>query len=791
MIPRLEFAAARRGVLDRAEGVVRPVVAEALSHYGQRLWANPIMVVASDLFRQMVQEEGGSARANSTPYREVLAASLARLSEPDDTTVDRLTTMVATSAVNAATSVVAEQDGNLIEWVSMEDNDVRASHREADGQQIVAGATFEVDGEKLHYPGEPVGDPAVWINCRCVVRPALGGEMSTNLTIPGGEALVAALYAAAAEVDADEVDPDAPEVPDEADGIDVPWYGVLAPEGVATGDKRKFAEGSLRYRDLPLPLRWQEVDQPGHDGSVVVGRIDRIWLENGLHKAEGVFAQNAAAEKVIDLMAGRHLRGVSVDLDDTSVEMQNDQGERWEFDEDDPEYVPTMVVTDGRIASAALCSIPAFQEAFVSIGTWDTAADQPHEVPSLAADGTEQEDETVTGNTVAAVGQVTVGGVVIGEGGSITVGADGTSTFTNVTFAPGTHDGPGWITHPKATARIRRYWVRGKGAAKIRWGEPNDFYRCRRQLAKYVQNPKWLSGLCANMHKEALGIWPGEHGEKIAASTEVAGFNQVEACTDCMDALVSSAASRRPGQWYVDPELAGPTPITVTDDGRIYGHLATWGTCHIGMKGACVTPPKSHADYGYFRTGIVRTDLGDVAVGQITMGTGHADIRAGHNAAVAHYDHTGMVVADVAAGEDEFGIWVAGGLRPDLDDEEIAGLAAAALSGDWRSISGHLELVAALCVNVPGFPIPRVALAASGFDQTALVAAGVVEQDDKPEATAITVTAPTALDVAEFARQVVLAMDRETERRTRLDSFRATLREQGLERLRLSMKGSE
>ena len=78
-------------------------------------------------------------------------------------------------------------------------------------------------------------------------------------------------------------------------------------------------------------------------------------------------------------------------------------------------------------------------------------------------------------------------------------------------FAPGTKDGPGWITHPIPTARIRRYWTNGKGAAKIRWGAPGDFNRCRMQLAKYVQNPDWLAGLCANMHKEALGIWPAQH----------------------------------------------------------------------------------------------------------------------------------------------------------------------------------------------------------------------------------------------------------------------------------------
>jgi hypothetical protein len=54
------------------------------------------------------------------------------------------------------------------------------------------------------------------------------------------------------------------------------------------------------------------------------------------------------------------------------------------------------------------------------------------------------------------------------------------------------------------------------------------------------------------------------------------------------------------------------------------------------------------------------------------------------------------------------------------------------VSGDWRPINGHLELVGLLAVNVPGFPVPRQrALAASVGDEgeyetLALVAAGIV-----------------------------------------------------------------
>jgi hypothetical protein len=67
-----------------------------------------------------------------------------------------------------------------------------------------------------------------------------------------------------------------------------------------------------------------------------------------------------------------------------------------------------------------------------------------------------------------------------------------------------------------------------------------------------------------------------------------------------------------------------------------------------------------------------------------------------------------MAAADVTAGEDDFGIWVAGALRPGLRPEDIRALMAADVSGDWRRIGGALELVAVLAVNVPGFPKIRV-----------------------------------------------------------------------------------
>jgi hypothetical protein len=189
------------------------------------------------------------------------------------------------------------------------------------------------------------------------------------------------------------------------------------------------------------------------------------------------------------------------------------------------------------------------------------------------------------------------------------------------------------------------------------------------------------------------------------------------------------AASAAPRSWFADPELERLTPLTVTDDGRIFGHLAPWGECHIGHETACVTAPRSDSGYRWFHTGAVVVDGETIPVGQITMGIGHAPLNLSAKATADHYDNTDAVVADVVCGEDQFGIWVAGAVRPGVSAERVEALRASSLSGDWRSIGGTLELVAALAVNVPGFPIARVA---SG-EQLALVAGGVRQASESDQ----------------------------------------------------------
>lgn len=214
--------------------------------------------------------------------------------------------------------------------------------------------------------------------------------------------------------------------------------------------------------------------------------------------------------------------------------------------------------------------------------------------------------------------------------------------------------------------------------------------------------------------------------------------------------LVAGAPVNPPSSWFT-ANLDGPTPLTFTEDGRVFGHIALWGTCHTGYAGACVTPPFSRTNYSWFRTGALHTDDGqELAVGRIVMDTGHAGSSLSAAPAAAHYDDTGTAMADVAAGEDQYGIWVAGALRPGVTAEQLRALRSSPMSGDWRDVGGNLELVGVLAVNIPGFPVPRAkALVAGGRTSTLIrpVDGETVVEEQKKEPSKVEIFAAKALQV--------------------------------------------
>lgn len=839
---REDFRARREEVMSAQDDEMIPIVIEALEAYfnGEADWYDAPVDAAAVLWWETFETEQGRAPSPSelAQFQSAAGEVLERTAQPqaaapDEQQVRIVAGWLSAYALNSATA--AGVDGRDLEWITMRDGDVRDIHAPLDGQVNDRRGLFDVAGFRLHFPGEPVGPPHVWINCRCVCRRVARGD-DMGVTAAG---------------DPEDVNGDVPEVEDdvqEAEGdytdldSDVEWHGVIAPTGVRSGDQREFLSEVLRTRDLPVPLTYQRAQAGEHNGAVTVGNIERIWEEDGLIKAEGRFTTSAEAEEAIAMVGDQMLRGVSVELDDVTVQFQYDDGSP--FDPEDTAHTPVQVVTDGRVASATMVTVPAFQEAFIALGPWaddeltaagdcapcafrqemdalsdswaafaiaegewdgsasrftpeqwyrstlvhrsdDPQVKEDHSLPILEPNG----DMSRAGVHAAAarVDQVDADAEAIAAAKRALITAYNklgedppdaltASAFGDVdveTFAPGTKDGPGWLTHPQDTQRLRTYWTRGKGAAKIRWGQPGDFNRCRKQLAKYVPNPHYLAGTCANLHKVALGVWPGREGGRR-------GRHSLQSSASPSFVLAQSQSLARPHEWFEDPKLAGPTPLTVDGD-RVFGHIAAWETCHtghgvsVGDGDLCVRPPNSASGYAYYLVGEVDTDDGPRAVGHITMGTGHAPDRAAPRVAAAHYDNTGAVVADVACGEDQYGIWFSGALRPGVGPEQVAALRSAALSGDWRRIGGQYELVAALAVNVPGFPIPRPEVSATAGRPRAMVAAGVVAHQE------------TGVDLRTLVREQIQQVNAEQERATRRIKVMAQIRRLQAERARAQL----
>jgi len=290
--------------------------------------------------------------------------------------------------------------------------------------------------------------------------------------------------------------------------------------------------------------------------------------------------------------------------------------------------------------------------------------------------------------------------------------------------------GPGWVTNPEETRRLWAYWTQPghEGYAKINWGVPGDFNRCRALVGEKIaanspEDMRFLNQICAQWHYDAIGYWPGRAPSELSQGPE--NGEPAPAVS-----LVASGGIKAPADWFKNPNLTEPTHLTVTEEGRVFGHLAEWSSCHIGYEDVCVAPPMSQSDYAYYASKRVLLDDGTQArTGVLSLGGGHAPGHMGFTAAIEHYDRTSAGVADIAVGEDEHGIWAAGWMRPGWTEQQAYTLRASDVSGDWREVRpGQMEMVAALAVNVAGFPV----VAVHNQAQVALIAAGVVAKPDDP-----------------------------------------------------------
>lgn len=748
------FAAERAERLKGADEFLRPFVETALTRLrdGEADWDADLIDAAARIWHENFQAEAPGARflRAQNRFRASLSDALDKTSQEPvvtDAQIDRITNWLSTYSVNAGTTSGAFAKGvRYKKWVTMGDSAVREIHRPLDGQVRPIGGTFDVAGTKLGYPGEPVGPPEVWINCRCVAMPASreGEPMSANTYVLGpedqidedenpdvvvGEKLTADAVMEDVEAEAEMVGDDA-----EWDALpaEIPIYGIAAPEGIETGDGRLFSVGSLSTREPPMTIAYQTMTgEYGHVNSVTVGRIDATAMgtldDVPVMEYTGVLLKNrpAAREAYFGIKDGSG-RGVSVDVDKAVMAPPPEP----EDDEDffDMLFGPqTMEFSEARIAGLTIVGIPAFESKYAHIA--------------------------LDGEKLAACG----------------------CNFDVIDLS----------NDPEANAR----------AASEAWFFKEYDQEARDRMADEgtaMPDGSYPIADCEDLSNAIQAIGRAKDPEATKAHIRkrksALGCEDVELPEDWsvivaaapIFTLVASGGVTYPAEFFEAPKVDRATPLTIDPDTRhVYGHLAEWRSCHLGITGICTEAPHTESDYAYFLKGVTATTGGDIRTGVLTHAIGHAGERMSAAQATAHYDRDGSMWAQVALGEDDYGIWFSGVIPSWVSDDVIDKVRAiGAVSGDWRAEfpGAPLELRGVVTVPVPGFQLPR--FVADGGYQTVLVAAGRIAPE--PKSTAFVTLKMDPDTIAAIARTAVAEMRHLEKRSETLGPIRQDIRSRAL-----------
>ena len=774
-VSRETFATERKQVLTDAADELRPHIADALNRVGLPGWETPVVSAALDLFdstaRAEVDEWGPVLDDMHDLFAEQLAETLAKTTASGNPAaqLEVITGWVAQMAHNAAieAATTSDPDANVgLEWVTMGDGKVRDSHQEANGQNVPTGGEFEVDGEQLLYPGQPVGDPSVWLNCRCLARPTmLDSEMAAKTLTASGEGNASdpgliegeEPRAAVVVLRPRTVDP----VTSIASGVHPHCTLLYLGDGTVDLEPLKAIVESIA-NSIGHPL----TDKVSGRAVLGADKADVLLLDAS--GSSTVRSALLAEDGVLELMGMQeqfpawipHLTigypEAPADEGDMPADITYDLISVWRGNEvyDYPlgEAMPekevihpedggfTQKMADGIFAStpekepaapAPAAEAPAFPPAGEpeDLRPWHGVL-APEGAPSGDKRGFAARMLTMRDLPLPLKAQFVDDD---GHKGSVVVGRiDEVYRDGGLIKAAGVWD----ITPEadKAWGMVDRKMWRGVSVdldavegemveAAKEGGQPSiEFTEGRVCSSTLCAIPAFAEAFVRNGTWAEFANEPLPTGEMV----EIPDWPAVS--------LVASGAPVISADYFRNPMLTEPTPVTLGEDGLVFGHLATWDTCHIAYD-ICTTAPPSETDYAYFLTGQVFTDAGPVAVGQLTVGGGHAQDGISIRAAIAHYDNVATAVADITVFEDDFGIAFSGRIRPWATEQQVHEMLAAGPSGDWREVRAggrlSMEMVAAHAVNVPGFPVPRTRFAVKDGRTTSLVAAGFVRSKTK------------------------------------------------------------
>jgi len=637
-----------------------------------------------------------------------------------------------TGTLNAALEQAAKDSGRQLEvgWVAILDTHTRLAHREADGQRRPPGVAFDVGGEQLRFPGDPLGDLDNTINCRCRLfayftspNPALEAAARFAAQLDGqpyqyqtSEADFTGLFGAIAYALSRPRDTLAGRAEDDFNWVDdcggLPKYIKRIAKHLEDGGMTKSHAIATAVNAVKKMCETGDTNFPGRQAV------------NKMSRAEACKAA-AAWEKLKECAARKRAENA------TAV----------------TEFNVGVAVTDYRSFTSVLAVIGEPTDDGRMFASDIKLAFRDFPLPLMwcrqSAGG---HYDAFTVGVIESAG--VVGTEVIGKGYLLnTPEADEAAVqIEHGVTGPSVDLGDvEWELRDGAT---------GQPVTEEQYWDNPDM-----ELIQTVLSAKILAATL--VATPAFG------------STSIALGDSIEKGED---ALVAAAAAitedvvtpiSYPAAFFADPQFSGPTLPHITPEGRIQGHLAAFNVCHIGIQDACVIAPRSQTEYAWFHTAPpVKTDGGPVKVGRLTVGGGHAGPKLGVGATVAHYDNAGNCFALVHVGEDEHGIWFSGVPAPGATAEQIEAGLSAPLSGDWRNVGGNLELVAALAVNTPGFPI----IASGATDENDAPLALVASLGPCADSAAQTPTGSDGLDADQLRAFVKMVVDeqRAADRRDRL-----------------------
>ncbi|WP_381792976.1 phage minor head protein [Streptomyces niveus] len=544
----------------------------------------------------------------------------------------------------------------------------------------------------------------------------------------------------------------------------------LAFEDTETGDGRVFRPGSLYWAAPgPWPLQYADEMLVGHQGAELAGSIQTIGREGDRITGTGVlYANRPAGADALTLLQEEAPLGISVDLDDVSVEFvdrttsSEDEGQVVLFASlpsasmlrlDDGSWMVTASATTewtasgtylSRTAKSAqlvtgkdgVLSAAAVREAFAGTGVLTAAAGDRDDQDLGTVVHRESSGDLLMRVTRARLRGATLVAMPAYDRARIVLDAR-----SDPSAGEGDEDKLWAGTGPSpAHMRVVQY-VKG---SPIAVGAREVASACSMKMDT-VRGHLSRAAKAGRLVRLAPGLYvgPSSEGPQDDATAAALAGNTDDGETDSMRDLVASAWTAMqdlppmPAAWFREPTAAELPPGSGgvhCDGGRIYGWVAQAGVPHAGYPGKKLTIESlGKLDLTHFLRARFSLDDGStVKAGAFTMDVPHRRDGAECEDAACQFDDSRTVAGIVTVGQNAGGLWFSGAAGPWLSDWDRAVFRGCQPSYHLKNSGGRWELRAVLSVPVPGHSSPLLATAVAERSNLALAAsaAGVLDWQD-------------------------------------------------------------